>query len=217
MEYRVRHKDGEILHVMGNVKLLKENGELFYQRFLLDCTARKLQEKKNERRQMEMVQALSIDYSLVCFFDLNSGMGFSIRNDDHDGHLFGSIFSGEISLEESIQCYLQRFVHEEDREVLRQAFSLERLRQKMAEKKQHYVNYRIYVDGEAKYFQIKAVRAGESDGNHGIVLGFRSVDEEIRSEMEKKACWRTRFCRQTGQARLRVCSFPICLMISVPQ
>lgn len=45
VEYRVRHKDGEILHVMGNVKLLKENGELLYQRFLLDCTAQKIREK----------------------------------------------------------------------------------------------------------------------------------------------------------------------------
>ena len=47
VEYRVKHEDGEILHVMGNIKLLKENGELFYQRFLLDCSAQKLQEKKN--------------------------------------------------------------------------------------------------------------------------------------------------------------------------
>lgn len=46
MEYRVRHKSGEIIHVMGNVKILEENGERFYQRFLLDCTAQKLQEKK---------------------------------------------------------------------------------------------------------------------------------------------------------------------------
>lgn len=75
VEYRVRHKDGEILHVMGNIKLLRENGELFYQRFLLDITAQKLQEKKNERRQMELVQALSIDYNLVYYFDLETGPG----------------------------------------------------------------------------------------------------------------------------------------------
>lgn len=75
LEYRVRHTDGQILHIMGNIKLLKENGELFYQRFLLDCTAQKLLEEKNERRRMEWVQALSIDYNFVCFFDLDSGMG----------------------------------------------------------------------------------------------------------------------------------------------
>ncbi|MDE6132092.1 MAG: PAS domain-containing protein, partial [Oscillospiraceae bacterium] len=30
LEYRVEHKDGKIIHVMGNIKLLEENGELFY-------------------------------------------------------------------------------------------------------------------------------------------------------------------------------------------
>ena len=78
-EYRVRHPDGSELHVMGNVKLLEENGELFYQRFLLDCTEQKLQEKReraeSERRQSELVHALSIDYSLACFFDIDTGLG----------------------------------------------------------------------------------------------------------------------------------------------
>ncbi len=187
VEYRVQHEDGEILHIMGNVKLLKENGEPFYQRFLLDCTAQKLQEKKNERRQMELVQALSIDYNLVCFFDMDTGKGFPIRNEDHDGRLFGFAFEGEISLEAGVRDYTSKFVYEEDREILLQVFSLESLRKKMEEKKQHYVNYRVYIDDKVKYFQIKAVRAGKWDGHHGIVLGFRSVDDEIRSEMEKKS------------------------------
>ncbi len=80
VEYRVRHKDGEILYVMGIIKLFEENGELFYQRFLLDCTEQKLKEKKNERRQMELVQALSIDFNLVCFMDPDTGMIAPIRN-----------------------------------------------------------------------------------------------------------------------------------------
>ncbi len=45
VEYRVCHRDGGIRHVMGNVKLLKEKEALLYQRFLLDCTAQKQQEK----------------------------------------------------------------------------------------------------------------------------------------------------------------------------
>ena len=28
LEYRVRHTDGTILHIMGNIKLLEEDGEL---------------------------------------------------------------------------------------------------------------------------------------------------------------------------------------------
>lgn len=55
VEYRIQHEDGEMLHIMGNIKLLKENDELFYQRFLLDCTTQKLKENK-ERREKENIK-----------------------------------------------------------------------------------------------------------------------------------------------------------------
>lgn len=185
VEYRVCHKDGEIRHVMGNIKLLTENGELLYQRFLLDCTAQKLQEKENERRQMELVHALSIDYNLVCFFDLNTGMGMPLRVDDEE-HLYKTIFTDEIPLEKSMELYIQKFVYEEDREMLRRAFSREVLKKELSEKKSYNINYRIFKDGEMKYFQIKAVRAGTWREEQEIVLGLRSVDAEIRYEMEQK-------------------------------
>lgn len=79
MEYRVQHKNGDILHVLGNIKLLRENGKLIYQRFLLDWTGRKLQEKKKEKLQNELFQALSIDFSLVCFLTLILVWGFSFK------------------------------------------------------------------------------------------------------------------------------------------
>ncbi|MCM1046426.1 MAG: response regulator [Candidatus Gastranaerophilales bacterium] len=186
LEYRVRHKNGEILHVMGNIKLLEENGELFYQRFLLDYTAQKLQEKKNERRQMELVQALSIDFNLVCFVDLDTGMVSPVRN---DGSEIGDAFSGAVLLEESMERYIEEYVYEEDREMLRGAVSMEALKQELAERNLFSINYRKYKDGAITYFQMKAVRAGDGEENDasGIVLGFRSVDGEIRREMEQNS------------------------------
>ncbi|MCI8339799.1 MAG: response regulator [Lachnospiraceae bacterium] len=186
LEYQVRHEDGEILHIMGNIKLIEENGQLFYQRFLLDCTAQKLLEKKNERHQMELVHALSIDYYLVCFFDLNTGIGMPIRMEDEGNTIFGSVFVGEISLEESMELYIQKFVYGEDRDMLRQMASLETLKAELGEKDAFYVNYRTVINGDMKYFQMKAVRTGDWVEDQGIVLGIRSVDEETRREMEQK-------------------------------
>ncbi len=187
VEYCVQHKNGEILHIMGNAKLLMENGELICQRFLLDCTEQKLQEKKNKRHQMELIQALSIDYNLVCFFDLDTGMGIPLRSteDNNDGSHF--IFKGYISLEESMKNYIQQMVYEEDKEMLREFCSPNTLKKELAEKNLNYVNYRIYKNNQITYFQMKVVRAGTWDINHGVVLGIRSVDGEIRSEMEQKS------------------------------
>lgn len=185
VEYRIRHKNGDILHIMGNVKLIRENGQLFYQRFLLDCTAQKQQEKQNERRQMELVKALSTDYNLVCSFDLDTGKGRLLQNDGSED-MFDGIFEGDISLEESMGRYIRDFVHEEDREMVREASSPGRIRQELEEKLQYYVNYRACRRDGIRYFQVKAVRAGAWEENHSIVLGFRSVDDEIRNDMEQK-------------------------------
>lgn len=182
VEYRVRHKNGDILHVMGNVKLFEENGELIYQRFLLDCTAQKIQEKKNEKRQMELIQALCIDFNLVCFVDPEQGTVTPIRN---DGIGFSYIDGEKILLEDVMGEYIEERVHEDDREMLREAISLNNLKEQLKKKNLYYVNYRKCVGDEIIYFQFKAVGAGNGDGGLGIVLGFRSVDGEIRKEMEQ--------------------------------
>ncbi|MDE7417301.1 MAG: response regulator [Lachnospiraceae bacterium] len=187
--YRVRHDNGDLLHIMGNIKLMEENGELFYQRFLLDCTTQRLREeaerKENERLQMELIQALSIDYNLVCFFDLDTGKGRTLRMSQCKYHVLDELFAGELSLEENLGHYIDRCVYAEDKEIMRQAITHESLMQRLTEKKMYTVNYRALCHGEIRYFQMKAVCAGDWSDHCEIVLGFHSIDEETRIEMEK--------------------------------
>ncbi len=185
VEYRVRRKDGAIRYVMGNVKLMRENDELRYQRFVLDCTDRKLQEEENERQQMELVQALSIDYKVVCFFDLETGIGKPLRVEEVSRQ-FKENFARELSFEESMEFYIQKYVCEEDREMVRQATSREEIEKGLSEGKQYHVNFRTQRKGQLEYYQMKIVRAGVRGGRGSIVLGIRSVDKEIRNEMEQR-------------------------------
>ncbi len=191
VKYRVRHSNGNILHIMGSVKLLEENGQLFFQRFLLDYTEQKLQETRKqmeqERRQMELMQALSIDYNLVCSFNLDTGLGSALRINDCKVHILDSIFSGDLIMQDCMERYIHTCVYSEDREAMRLALSPERLQEALAENKTCYVNYRTLCNGEMRYFQMKAVRVGSWNHSRGVVLGFRSVDEETRRELEKKS------------------------------
>lgn len=190
VEYRVQHDDGEILHIMGNIKLLEENGTLFYQRFLLDFTAQKLKEEserlENERRQMELVHALCIDFKLVCFFDLDTGKGNLLQVTDNENYRFNNIFNNDMSLEECMERFIDKIVYKNDKEELRMASSASYIKNELSEKKFYHVNFRIIKNNETEYFQMKVVRAGEWERKHGIVLGFCSVDEETRKEMEQK-------------------------------
>ena len=191
LEYRVRHDNGEIIHVLGSIKLIERDGELYYQRFLLDRTAQKLQEeeerRKDKREHMELIHALSMEYNLVCFFDLETGIGKALRIGECRNNILEPIFSGKLSLEECMKRYIDTGIYDEDKEILRHAVSKEQLKRELMEKPMTHTNYRITCCGELRYFQMKAVRSGEWNKNHGVVLGFRSIDDETRSEIEKKA------------------------------
>ncbi len=190
VEYRIKHRDGKVLHIMGNIKLLEENGEMFYQRFLLDCTAQKIQERENEKRQTELIHALSIDYNLVCFYDLETGSGNALRITDCDKNVLESIFGGKdkLILERDMAEYINTCVIKDDREMMLEACTKDWLKKELTEKKNLHVNYRTACGSadNIKYFQMKAVRVGTLEIVRGVVIGFRCVDEEIRSEVEKK-------------------------------
>lgn len=188
VQYRVRHRDGTVLTIMGNIKLVEENGELYYQRFLLDCTEQKKEEEHNKRLQLQLVNALGTDYSLICYYDLSTGKGYAVRAGNCEYGKLEEFFSGDLMLEESMGKYIENCVYSEDQELMRETLSCFFLEQVLTLKDMHFMNYRTFCDGKTMYFQFKAVRAGTwEDGEHGIVIGFRSVDAEIRSEMEKKS------------------------------
>ncbi len=190
VEYRVRHRNGEIVHVLGNIKLVQENGVLFYQRFLLDFTAQKLREQQerneNHQRHLELIHALSIDFSLVCFFDLDTGTGFPLRSSDSNDQMFADNFTGDLIYTENMEHYIQQLVHPDDQDMLRQAAAQDKLKEELSRKSTYYVSYRALINGEVIYYQLKVVRAGTWDRRRGIVLGFRNVDDETRTEMQKK-------------------------------
>lgn len=56
VEYRVRHKDGKELHILGNIKLIERDGELYYQRFLLDFTTYKLRDEAKWAEKNQKIQ-----------------------------------------------------------------------------------------------------------------------------------------------------------------
>ena len=192
VEYRVQHANGDILHIMGNVKMVKQDGELYYRRFLLDNTANKLKEDKareeTEKRHAELVNALGVDFNLVCYFNLESEKGNILRIEDTHNHDLDEIFGKNLSLKDSMDIYISRFVHDDDKELMRMSVDPDRIKSVLSDKKLFHVNYRTYKDRAAIYYQMKVVRIGSwQNGSKDIVVGFRSVDDEVRSDMEQKA------------------------------
>lgn len=187
VEYRVLHKNGDILHVMGNIKLIRENGELFYQRFLLDVTEQKLQEKENARRQDELVRALTVDYSLVCYFDIDSGLGKVIHADEGIRDSLCGISSGLAVFDTSMAGYIDGNVYPADRDMFRREVALENIEKELSDRRMHIFTFRSTSGEETKYEEMKIVRSGLWDGhNHIFVMGVHSTDAETRKEMAQR-------------------------------
>ncbi len=187
VEYRVLHDNGEIVHVIGNVRLLSENGELFYRRFLIDCTEQKLRERRHELHAAALVRALSVDFNLVCFYNLNTGLGEALRvNESCNTGFLKSVFHDSISLEESFGLYIGHCVVEEDKQMLISTLTRERLREELKSRDTLYLNYRCHCKNEEHFFQVKIVRTGDWETEPSVVIGLRSVDSEIRKELEKE-------------------------------
>ncbi|MCM1578410.1 MAG: ATP-binding protein [Ruminococcus sp.] len=188
VEYRVRHKNGDLRYVTGSIKLVKENGEMFCQRFLLDITEQKLIEKENNRRQSELIQAISIDYSLLLYVDLKKDTNRLLRIFTESSVAYNDCFKNGGSFSEGMKRYLEMYVISEDKNMLSRSVLDGGLERELSDRQYMYVHYRINKNGEKQYYELKAVKSGDwgNSDEMGVVIGFHSVDEETRRKLEQQ-------------------------------
>lgn len=182
-EYRVRHDDGKVIHVMGNIKLIEKDGELLYQRFLLDNSEQKQVEEMRKRRQQALVQALSADYTAVFAFDLDSDTGEPLRR----SHRFPGTFQEPVSLERTLGGYIDDCVFVEDRSGLAPLRTTAGILKELEGRDRFHLLYRAHEGDGLKYCQSTVVKAGDWDEDQRfVVVGFRNVDAETREELNQK-------------------------------
>ncbi len=189
-EYSVHHEDGKILHVLGSAKLIEQDGELMYQRFLLDYSDQKHEEERRERHQQSLIRALGVSYLVMCSFDLNTGRGELLRISDEADEGLRSIFDGSLTYEQSLFDYVDSRALPDDRSMLCDMLARDRVREELENRKRINVMYRSLVDGVMGYRQVTLVRAGswaeDSGDDRLVVMGLRNVDRETREEIERK-------------------------------
>ncbi len=185
-EYRVRRDNGDIIHVMGNVKLIESEGEPLLQRFLLDNTAQKLAQVQKEQQQKDLISALAGDYQIASSYNLDTGEGTSLRVSPRVERPLDTLFDGKKSLEESLGAYARIMVVPEDQDVLLNALSPESLKKELAAQGRVHVNYRAKRANGEEYCQATVVHTGDWQKSRTIVLGLRSVDKQTRDEMMRR-------------------------------
>lgn len=191
VDYRVQHRDGEVLNVMGRIKLLEEDGELIYQRFLLDCTAQKSQEKKEKMKQKrliedsyEIIAGLSSDYDFIALVNSESGR-MSVYKANNSSPEVISALADKKMYSDAIWAYSQ-YVDINDRDRWLTDTKIDHILQQLEDKNIYNVNIQTNVRDKTEYIQFSFTRVGGHGHKDQIVLAKRVITEIVEKEIAQR-------------------------------
>ncbi|MCR5356073.1 MAG: transporter substrate-binding domain-containing protein [Lachnospiraceae bacterium] len=85
-----------------------------------------------------------------------------------------------------LELLADKLIHPDDHKMFLRSANKNQVRKHLMKDVAYYINFRVLIDGSIKYYQLKFV-ADIADGKlFGFILGFHSVDEELRREKEEQ-------------------------------
>ena len=175
----------------GHFTQIPSAGGIFYV-FLGDATEKRdrmdlerEQIYQENRRRLEVIEGLSINYESILYVDLDRDAIRPYRLSERTKVQFQEKLQS-LSFSWYVADYAAVWVHPEDRELVARETSAERIRERLSREKTFYINYRVICRGELQYIQLRIVNVGGGDRVSQLVMGYRRVDEEVQQEMEQK-------------------------------
>lgn len=135
--------------------------------------------------ETDLFKGLSMDFESIFYVDLDKNTIYTYRSNSRLDYLFGK-HNQMCDFAGFRNDYAMVWVYPEDRAMFTEALSPDYIRSKLADYKMFYVNFRVAAGGRLEYFQLRVVNVGDSDHISHLVLGTRSIDEEIRYEQKQK-------------------------------
>lgn len=192
VEYRIVDKNGDVRWIedYGHYMRSKEAGGLFYV-FAGDATEKKLRQREVLRtinqehlRRLAMIEGLTLDFDSVFYADLDKNQIQAYRVSGR----FNLKFQNEYQMCEYDGFdseYLDTWVFPEDREKVARATTPAYIRERLAQNKNFRVNYRIINQDKIEYLQLCIINVSGAGRVSQIILGYRSIDDDIRHELEQ--------------------------------
>lgn len=145
---------------------------------------KKLIHQENLRR-LEVIEGLGVNYDTILYTNLDTEKVLPYRLSDRIAQQF-DYENKPCEFLQFVRGYVNTWVHPDDRQRVLDAVSPDYIREKLADKKTYYVNYRISVENTVQFLQLRIIEVGDGDHISQVVMGCRRIDEEILREMEQK-------------------------------
>ncbi len=136
-------------------------------------------------RRLNVIEGLSVNYDSILYADLDDDMVLPYRLSSRIEALFEKGPRPK-RFNWYFDTYLNTKVHPDDREMLARETAPEYIREKLSHISTYYINYRAVNDGVNQFLQLRIVDVGHKGHVSPIVMGCRSMDEEIQHELRQK-------------------------------
>lgn len=140
----------------------------------------KAERKAISIRDMAVISGLSDDFGCVVYVDYETLSEAHYRFDP----VFEKFVPGWSKIDnfgKRLELLVNTVVHPSDREAFCAATEPAKVLDMVEREHMYFVNFRLQMDGEDIYYQIKFVK-DENSKNH-VIAGFHSVDAETKREM----------------------------------
>ncbi len=136
-------------------------------------------------RRLEVIEGLSVNYDTILYANLDTDKVLPYRLSERVAQQFDYEHK-PCEFLQFVHGYVNTWVHPDDRQHILNDVSPDCIREKLADRKTYYVNYRVLAENAVQFIQLRIIDVG--DGNHisQIVIGCRRIDDEILRETEQK-------------------------------
>ena len=195
-------KHGQQLAEKEKLLSAKREKEERLQTLMEEYSRERSQTDREQLRRLEVIEGLSVNYESIFFADLEEEQIQVYRMSPRSEMIFDERFQTR-KFTCVITDYCNTWVHPEDKEQFSTALALDHIRKRLAENESYYINYRVLSGTSVEYLQLRLVKVGHEQNTSQIVIGCRSVEEELRQELEQKQILAEALSKATQAASAR--------------
>lgn len=143
--------------------------------------------QKREKYQLQILAALSQDYSVIYYVDLDRNHSKAVRYEKGLRDTTDTDTPPVHQYSEAMQSFLNTYVQPDTKEPLLELCDPQAVICRFQEEKGFTVRYRILPNHwNQEFFEMHFVDVSESEQEHAMVLGIRCVDEAVHEEQMQK-------------------------------
>ena len=184
--YQIKDRKSRDVFLRETILLTKdtESGDVTGLVIVRDISDQKAVEIEN-RRRMNMIAALSIDYTTVYLVNLDSDSFEIYRRNEHIMSTYADCLTSVFM--ESVRLFSEAAVHEQDREKFIYFLDPDTIRRNLEGKDLFSFTFRAGKSRGSLYYRAKIVRVdGPDEPLREVVIGVACIEDERRAEQQQR-------------------------------